>query len=210
MAQVEENLDGLVALLAQPENGRASSVASAKPYSWQQPVHVDRRNILTPRSNDGVRRHIVSDYENEFSPGDPHHPPTPNSKLEHEARTADVRQVPQKAPAPQAQISYEEDVNKGFANHLIDNVESEILLNEFRSMSDFFPFAAIPLSTTAQQMSLEKPMLLLAILVTASCKNRPLQIALERQFRQELANKVIIQAQKSLDFLQSILVYLAW
>lgn len=210
---MEEKLDGLVALLAQPEIDRASSVASATPYSGQQPLHVDQRNILTPRSNDGVRRQIASDYENEFSPADSHRSPTPNSNLEQDlyhARTADAREVPQKAPAPQARISHEEDVNKGFANRLIGNVESEILLNEFRSMSDFFPFAALPLSATVQQMSLEKPMLLLAILVTASCKNRPLQIALEREFRQELANRMIIQAQKSLDLLQSILVYLAW
>lgn len=210
---MEQKLDGLVALLAQPENGRASSVASATPYSAQHSLHVDQRNTLSPRSNDGAQRQIAGDYENNFSPADSHRSPTPNSNLEQDlyhGGTADAREVQQTAPAPQARIAYEEDVNKNFASGLINNVDSEILLNEFRSMSVFFPFAAISSDTTAQKMSVEKPTLLLAILMTASCKNRPLQSALERQLRQELADKVIIQAQKSLEFLQSLLVYLAW
>lgn len=210
---MEQKLDGLVALLAQPENGRPSSVTGGSPYSGQQPVYVDQRNILSPQSVDGSRRQFAGDYENSFPSADSHKSATPNSNIEQEsyhAETPNMPEVRQKGSASQAPVAYGDDVNSSFANGLINDVESEILLNEFRSMSDFFPFAAIPSSTTALEMRKEKPILLLAILMTASCKNRPLQSALERKFRQELANRVIIQAQKSLEFLQSILVYLAW
>ena len=50
----------------------------------------------------------------------------------------------------------------------------------------------------------------LAILMTASAEDRRLQIMLEDRFRRELANKTIVNAHRSLDCLQSILVYLAW
>ena len=178
---MEQKLDGLVARLAQPENGRASSVASSTPYSEQQSLPLDQRDILLPRSIDGALRHPASDSGNDFSPSDSHRPPTRNSNIEralHHADTADTGEAQRKAPAPQAQVSNDENVSKTFANGLIGNAESEILLNEFRSLSDFFPFAAISSNTTAERMRLDEPMLLLAILMTASCRNRPLQNAL--------------------------------
>lgn len=98
----------------------------------------------------------------------------------------------------------------GFANGIVGIVEAESLLHEFRKMIDFFPFVTICPSTTAKELSSEKPLLLLAVLMTASYSNRPLQSALEQLYKQDLASRVIVHAQKSLDALQSILVYLAW
>lgn len=102
------------------------------------------------------------------------------------------------------------ELRDGFANGIIGIVEAENLLHEFRTIIDFFPFVTISPTTTAQELSLEKPLLLLAALMTASYSNRPLQSALEQLYKQDLASRVIVHAQKSLDALQSILVYLAW
>lgn len=102
------------------------------------------------------------------------------------------------------------ELRDGFASGIIGIVEAENLLHEFRTMIDFFPFVTISPTTTAQELSSEKPLLLLAALMTASYSNRPLQSALEQLYKQDLASRVIVHAQKSLDALQSILVYLAW
>ena len=77
-------------------------------------------------------------------------------------------------------------------------------------MADCFPFVLISPDVAAQDLAREKPMLFLAICMTACGKIRLLQSTLEVRYRNELALKAIANAQRSLDCLQSILVYLAW
>ncbi|MCJ1402734.1 hypothetical protein MMC11_005955 [Xylographa trunciseda] len=111
---------------------------------------------------------------------------------------------------PQTSVENGGIVSENFPNELVDLDRAEFLLNEFREMAPFFPFVPLSPSTTAQGMSSRRPLLLLAILMTTSYGDRQLQVALEEQYRQELSNKVFIKGEKSLDHLQSILVYLAW
>ena len=85
-----------------------------------------------------------------------------------------------------------------------------ILLNGYRLMAGCFPFVLICPNIAAQALAKEKPMLFLAICMTASGKIRSLQWTLEQRYRNELALKTIVNAHRSLDCLQSILVYLAW
>ncbi|KAI9858208.1 MAG: hypothetical protein M1813_007857 [Trichoglossum hirsutum] len=101
-------------------------------------------------------------------------------------------------------------LNLGFATNLVDSVLAGSLLSSFRLMSEFFPFVVFQTDTTAEKLHTERPITLLAILMTASWNNRSLQMTLEEQYRLELATKTIIDAQKSLDLLQSMLIYLAW
>jgi hypothetical protein len=89
-------------------------------------------------------------------------------------------------------------------------MQAEALFNEIRLMTDFFPFVVFSPNTTAQQIGQKKPILLLAILTTASWKNRTLQMSLEENYRQELARRTIIRPQRSLGLIQSMLVYLGW
>ena len=77
-------------------------------------------------------------------------------------------------------------------------------------MADLLPSVIVPPDLTVQAMEIERPMLLLAVLMTAPGHHRLLQIALEERFRRELAAQTFINAQRSIDCLQSILVYLAW
>lgn len=93
---------------------------------------------------------------------------------------------------------------------LLASGRADALLNEYRSMSDFFPFVPISLLATVQDLNRERPMLLLAILTTAAWRDRPLQAVLSEQFRLELAHRTLVRPRKSLGIIQGILVYLAW
>ncbi|MCJ1389439.1 hypothetical protein MMC18_002296 [Xylographa bjoerkii] len=111
---------------------------------------------------------------------------------------------------PQTSVENGGTVSEALWNTLVDIDMAELMLNDFREMTHFFPFVPLSQSTTAQSMSSQRPLLLLAILMTTSYRNRQVQVALEEQYRQELPDKVFMKGQKSLDHLQSILVYLAW
>ena len=65
-------------------------------------------------------------------------------------------------------------------------------------------------SKTLETLRWEKPFLLLSILVMASAKARGLQVLLEKELRELLASKVIVEGELSLDLLQGLCVYLAW
>ena len=92
----------------------------------------------------------------------------------------------------------------------ITRPEAERLLLSFRDKAPFFPFVLIPAEATIQSLSKSSPFLLLAILTTAALKDPPLHRQLDHEFRRILSSKVIVEGQKSLDFLQGLLVYIAW
>lgn len=211
VAQVEQKLDGLYALLAQqPESARTYST-SLNSYALQAPSSSEQGNPLPyyelngynetpgnessspPRSHKSGTR--ASSYEGETYYAE--------SEGQNERRTEDEVTI-------QAQMAPKGELRDGFANGIVGTVEAENLLDEFRAMIYYFPFITISPTTTAQELSSEKPLLFLAALMTASYSNHPLQSGLEQLYKQELASRVIVHAQKSLDALQSILVYLAW
>lgn len=53
-------------------------------------------------------------------------------------------------------------------------------------------------------------MLLLAILVTTSWKDRTLQEVLNQVFLKRLSSELIVRGKRDLDLLQGLLVYLNW
>ena len=55
-----------------------------------------------------------------------------------------------------------------------------------------------------------KPFLLLAILTVASLSDTSLHPQLDHEFKRILSAKVIVEGQKSLDFLRGMLIYIAW
>lgn len=68
----------------------------------------------------------------------------------------------------------------------------------------------IPPDATVQSLARNSPFLLLAILTSSALMDPPLRHQLDQEFRRILSAKVVIDGQKSLDFLQGLLVYLAW
>lgn len=92
----------------------------------------------------------------------------------------------------------------------LDLCEAERLLLAFRHKSPFFPFVIIPDDATVSSLSRTSPFLLLAVLTVASGMDTPLNFQMDQEFRRILSAKVVVDGQKSLDFLQGILIYIAW
>ena len=206
VAQVEQKLDGLYALLAQqPDSARASSVTGVTSYARQTPSLSEQEKPLPFNG-------LIGHDEN---PGNDCSSPTRSYKSgtrasSYEGETYYDESEGQNERRTEDGVQLQAEIPPIGANGIVGIVEAENLLHEFRTMIDFFPFVTMSPTTTAQELSSEKPLLLLAALMTASYSNRPLQSALEQLYKQDLASRVIVHAQKSLDALQSILVYLAW
>lgn len=220
-AQIEQKIDGLVALLVQPENARVSSTIRESLQSRRSPsvrgqlLHEreQKNGLANSASADGESRQKEQEpehFRNDCSPFAQHHI-VPHESYERSRYLPEQPAVPTaNSPTSRMAAANERAPAYNSAKDLVDTSYAESLLNIFRPMSDFFPFVGISTATTIQTLRSEKPMLFLAILVTASASHRPLQIALEEQYRNELATNTIVNAQRSLDCLQSILVYLAW
>jgi hypothetical protein len=88
--------------------------------------------------------------------------------------------------------------------------EAESLLSSFRQKASYFPFVQLPAESTVPSLSRTSPFLLLAILTTASMRDPPLYHQMDHEFKRILSTKVIVEGRKSLDFIQGILVYVAW
>jgi hypothetical protein len=87
---------------------------------------------------------------------------------------------------------------------------AENLLSSFRRMAKYFPFVQIASESTVPSLSRTSPFLLLAVLTTASIADPPLYHQMDHEFKRILSAKIIVEGRKSLDFLQGLLVYIAW
>lgn len=94
---------------------------------------------------------------------------------------------------------------------LLDIESANQLLLKYRAqMMPQFPFVIVPPEEDLQSLRQRFPFLLLCIL-TASLEHDPsLQAALEAHIRQEVANRLIVQTERSMDLLQGLLVHVAW
>lgn len=93
---------------------------------------------------------------------------------------------------------------------LLSTQEANELLQIYRIASGDFPFIYLDPAATLESLRWDKPFLTLSILVMASPRARSLQVLLEKELRELLAQKVIVEGELSLDLLQGLLVYLAW
>lgn len=88
--------------------------------------------------------------------------------------------------------------------------QAEELLQGFHGMKHFFPFVVVPEEATIKSLSRNSPFLLLTMLCAASAKDIQLVNHLDHEFKRVLSEKIICEGRKSLDFLQGLLVYIAW
>ena len=92
-----------------------------------------------------------------------------------------------------------------------DEREAENMLSEFRAnMTEQFPFVIIHPDTTSQFLFEERPLLWKAIMVAASHGNSDRQLALGADMFEDLITRLLFRAEKSLDLLQALLVFIAW
>lgn len=88
--------------------------------------------------------------------------------------------------------------------------EAEELLLAFRGKSSLFPFVVLQPEATVPFLARHSPFLLLAILAASATSDPMLRRQLDHEFKRILSAKVIVGGQKSLDFLQGLIVYIAW
>ncbi|GFN18569.1 Zn(II)2Cys6 transcription factor domain-containing protein [Aspergillus tubingensis] len=88
--------------------------------------------------------------------------------------------------------------------------EAEQLLLQFKHQRAYFPFIVVPEETTAASMASSQPFLLLAILTVSLTRKPLLQKRLDERFRRVLSERVIFYGEKSMDYVQGLLVYMAW
>lgn len=87
---------------------------------------------------------------------------------------------------------------------------AEDLLHQFREQCHYFPFVVLREESTVRALARDSPFLLLAILSVASNLEVPLHHQLDHEFRRILSSKVVFEGQRSLEYLQGLLIYLAW
>lgn len=88
--------------------------------------------------------------------------------------------------------------------------EADELLSLFKKRNAYFPFIYIPESTSAASMAVHQPFLLLAILTVSSSRTPRLQQRTDERFRRVMSERVVLHGEKSLDYVQGLLVYIAW
>ncbi|KAF3922275.1 hypothetical protein ABW20_dc0104945 [Dactylellina cionopaga] len=109
-------------------------------------------------------------------------------------------------PPPSSKLPLEDVIGR----NLVTEDEADKIFTIFADMSTHFPFYVIPSTTTVATLRRERPVLLLAMLCTASGTEKRIQMALERDFRKVFSERVIMNGEKSLELLQAGLIYLSW
>jgi hypothetical protein len=89
----------------------------------------------------------------------------------------------------------------------LDIHQANKLLSLFQKANSYFPFVVIPKNATIKTLSIEYPFPALAILTISSTTDFVLHRLLNERFRHILSAKVIVQREKSLDYLQGLLIY---
>jgi hypothetical protein len=104
----------------------------------------------------------------------------------------------------------EPPINSELIEKFFSGGDADAMIKEYNTMFESFPFVPIPSQTSARDLNAAKPMLFLAVLTATSWNDHQLQRKIDRLYREELANRTIIQPRRTLSLLQSLLVYLAW
>lgn len=93
---------------------------------------------------------------------------------------------------------------------LITPKEADESLNIFRSqMLQWYPIMVIPENTNAQRLKAQNPFLWLTIMAVTS-KSSLRQRYLGLEIRKMMANRIILEGERSLDLFKGLLVYTAW
>ncbi|UZP41490.1 hypothetical protein NXS19_009306 [Fusarium pseudograminearum] len=87
--------------------------------------------------------------------------------------------------------------------------EAEVYLRKFKTWLEKFPCIVLPHDMTAAALRKEKPFLWLCIMNITSMSVEQ-QIKMKDQVRQEIATRIIINHERSMDCLQGIICYVTW
>ena len=89
-------------------------------------------------------------------------------------------------------------------------LDVEHYIEVFRQMCSYFPFVIIPSGANVCALLKDRPLLLHAVLAVATSSEVCLQKVLEKSFKEIMLSRLVLEAEKSIDLLQSILICIAW
>ncbi|KAF2764246.1 hypothetical protein EJ03DRAFT_378776 [Teratosphaeria nubilosa] len=89
--------------------------------------------------------------------------------------------------------------------------EAELLFARWRRlMAPMFPFVVVPEDVTARQLKSSKPLLLHAIVTVAHFHDLTKQQVMVKQLIRNVSERILINNEKNLGILQSLLVFVSW
>ncbi|KAF5678071.1 transcription factor [Fusarium heterosporum] len=191
-AQLEEKLEDLVTILraSQPSNGHlhSSNAGDSSPLTNPSNIgHLTSRleSLATAAASSSSsetqpRSYTVPHSYGSTSTVDTHAETSPSSICEDTSAVAE--------PTPE---------------------EAEMNLNRFREWLKAFPCMILPNDMTAATLRKEKPFLWLCIMNMTSMSVEQ-QMKMKDRVRQEMATRIIINHERSLDCLQGLICYVSW
>lgn len=89
--------------------------------------------------------------------------------------------------------------------------DPDALLSIFQNrLASQVPFVVIPPSMTAEDLRRDKPFVYMTVLMAASYEDTSTQLILGKKFLEQVAERLILRGEKTLDILQGLLIYLSW
>ncbi|KAF4344954.1 Zn(II)2Cys6 transcription factor [Fusarium beomiforme] len=190
-AQLEEKLEDLVTILraSQPSNGHMHSAgpgeSSALPNSSQLGHLTSRLESLATAA--------ASSSSSETQPHPhavPHSYDSRSTNTQYHTSPSSTGDDPSTLSDPTPE-------------------EAEMYLQKFQDWLKNFPCMILPHDATAAALRKEKPFLWLCIMnITSMCVEQ--QMKMKDRVRQEIASRIIINHERSLDCLQGLICYISW
>lgn len=92
-----------------------------------------------------------------------------------------------------------------------DHHKAELWLLEFKTnLAKQFPFVVLHPDSVSQDLRHQRPLLWKAIMTASSHRQSDRQMALGAELMEDLTMRLLFRAEKSLDLLQALLVFIAW
>ncbi|MCJ1329245.1 hypothetical protein MMC10_005924 [Thelotrema lepadinum] len=126
--------------------------------------------------------------------------PTPELETRDRTHAATFARFSSDGATPEALISHS----------ILSTEDVDSYIGRFREMSSFFPFVAIPDDVAVYALLQDRPLVLHAALAVATSSEVHLQKTLEKSFKELMLRKLVLEAQKSIDLFQSLLICIAW
>lgn len=194
VAEMEEKLDGLMALLAQKQADDAATASESSSGA----SHITAATTPSDTSLQPFAHSLAPSIASSQSF-------TPSIASSVSGSNLFVQQ-----PLPVFTFANFDPFQDVISRGIVDFSRAEDSIRFFQTKAAHFPFVIIPPKTTLDSLRRERPFLLLSIITFAAVSNEKLQIQLDLEIRESLSKRIIVESEKSLDLLQGLLVYLTW
>ncbi|KUJ19994.1 uncharacterized protein LY89DRAFT_716459 [Mollisia scopiformis] len=207
VAEMEEKLEGLLSLLA--AQAGTTGTSAVQPDTSSAPARPDTSSAsagsLTPASTrDQTDLTLFNETNPTVFPSNFNFPvSSPQPQISQSLSSTDQSIY---SVINSRHDKIQDVISKGIVNF----VQAEQALRLFQANCSSFPFIIVPEGMSVDALRRHRPFLLLSILTFASSGDEKVQAKLEREMRENLSRRLIVNGERSLDLLEGLLVYIAW